>query len=147
MGSGEDPIWIEAEESWSVPVHAGKRTICLRPIVLEAPDIDAPKNSADGAEDLSTRAQVVYSCQWSDPLSRFSSFLATGLKLAKILRSDKGSTKYEGVPVLKEGEGERKCDPTLRRATIRLRICTPKSMNADFCEAQDIILYFCFTEN
>ncbi len=93
MGSGEDPIWIKAGESWSVPVHAVERTICLRPIVLEAPDMDTPNNSADGAEDSSTRGRVVYSYHWSDPLSRFSSLLTAGLKLDEILRSDESSTK------------------------------------------------------
>lgn len=84
--SGNDPILINPDESWSVPVHAFERSICIRPVILHAPDTDIT-DSWDGA-DTSMKSGVFYTYHWSDPLSKFSSLLATAVKLESVLAAE-----------------------------------------------------------
>ena len=53
----------------------------------------------------------------------------------------------EGAPVLKDREEEHKYDPTMWLLMLRVRICAPKGLTDQLCEAQYSILYFCFTKN
>lgn len=90
VNNGTDPVLIKPGESWSVPIHAVERTICIRPVILHAPDTES-RGYVDGYQTSSKSGRVYYSYQWSDPLSKFSSLLSAGMKLQSIFGAVNGS--------------------------------------------------------
>eukprot|EP00171_Calliarthron_tuberculosum_P016252 IDg16252t1 len=90
---GDDTILINPDESWSVPVHAVERPICIRPVILYAPDTDTVDTSdtsdtSDGANVSQKSGRVFYTYQWSDPLTKISSLFATAMKLESVLGAE-----------------------------------------------------------
>lgn len=53
----------------------------------------------------------------------------------------------DGIPLLGDGEEERKCDPAKWIPALRVRICTPFGISARLREAAYSIIYFVFREN